>query len=370
MEGYTDVMMAHQHGVTHVVATMGTALNEAHVRQLRRFVPKVVLVFDADAGGETGVDRALEIFVGCDVELAIATLPEGLDPCDLIAAQGAGTVPPVLAGAVDALDFKLNQLLEKAGDSVEGTQAGRGRDPRGDGARPATARSGRPGQAGTAGHPAGPAARVAAGDGVGAVRGVEGGAGRREPTRTAAGSIDRSSPAVSRPEPTRSSGSCYSCCSRSRDWSRQAYVEIRPEELEHPGLQQLLAGLYHLHEDGEHPELDGLRDVVGQPATVAWAMDYQEVGRAVTDRGRGSQDVLDGFRDRATRATPAAVDGPAAGGDDGRGSDSGLLREIQDLDDGPGLPSPAASRPDPAGAASPTPADGERTRHEEDSEWT
>ena len=54
VEGYTDVMMAHQHGVAHVVATMGTALNEPHVRQLRRFVPKVVLVFDADAGGTTG----------------------------------------------------------------------------------------------------------------------------------------------------------------------------------------------------------------------------------------------------------------------------------------------------------------------------
>src|SRR5437588_4381453 len=115
-------MMAHQCGVNHVVATMGTALNEAHVRQLRRFVPKVVLVFDADAGGVTGVDRALEIFVGCDVELAIATLPEGLDPCDLLASQGAEAFRQVLAGAVDALDFKLNQLLATAGTSVEGTR--------------------------------------------------------------------------------------------------------------------------------------------------------------------------------------------------------------------------------------------------------
>ncbi len=106
VEGYTDVLMAHQAGVTHVVATMGTALNESHVRQLRRFVPKVVLVFDADAGGETGVDRALEIFVGCDVELAIATLPEGLDPCDLITKQGVDPFVRALRNSVDALDFK------------------------------------------------------------------------------------------------------------------------------------------------------------------------------------------------------------------------------------------------------------------------
>ena len=44
VEGYTDVMMAHQCGVANVVATMGTALTTANVLQMRRYVPKVVLV--------------------------------------------------------------------------------------------------------------------------------------------------------------------------------------------------------------------------------------------------------------------------------------------------------------------------------------
>src|SRR5438132_10937946 len=66
VEGYTDVLMAHQLGVGEVVATMGTALNARHVHNLRKFAPRVVLVFDADAGGTTGVDRALEIFVSQD----------------------------------------------------------------------------------------------------------------------------------------------------------------------------------------------------------------------------------------------------------------------------------------------------------------
>src|ERR1700722_6329130 len=90
VEGYTDVMMAHQCGFTNVVATMGTALNSRHVDQLKRTVNKVVLIYDADAGGYTGVDRALEIFVSQDVELAVATLPEGLDPCDLLVRSGGG----------------------------------------------------------------------------------------------------------------------------------------------------------------------------------------------------------------------------------------------------------------------------------------
>ena len=114
VEGYTDVMMAHQCGVPQVVATMGTALNTKHVAQLRRYVPKVVLLYDADAGGYTGVDRALEMFVSQDVELAVATLPEGLDPCDLLVRpDGIDTFKRVLTSAVDALDFKLNKLLER-----------------------------------------------------------------------------------------------------------------------------------------------------------------------------------------------------------------------------------------------------------------
>jgi DNA primase len=124
VEGYTDVMMAHQCGVPQVVATMGTALNARHVAQLRRYAPKVVLVYDADAGGLTGVDRALEIFVSQDVELAVATLPEGLDPCDLLVRpEGVDTFKRVLTSAVDALDFKLNRLLEREPNpSVETTR--------------------------------------------------------------------------------------------------------------------------------------------------------------------------------------------------------------------------------------------------------
>jgi DNA primase len=114
VEGYTDVMMAHQCGVPQVVATMGTALNARHVAQLSRYAPKVVLLYDADDGGFEGVDRALELFVSQDVELAVATLPDGLDPCDLLVQPGGvETFKEVLTSAADALDFKLNKLLER-----------------------------------------------------------------------------------------------------------------------------------------------------------------------------------------------------------------------------------------------------------------
>lgn len=113
VEGYTDVLMAHQLGVLPVVATLGTALNEEHIRHLRKFVNRVVLVYDADAGGQGGVNRALGLFVSQEVDLAIASLPAGLDPCDFLLQHGPEAFAKLLTQAEDALEFKLREVLAK-----------------------------------------------------------------------------------------------------------------------------------------------------------------------------------------------------------------------------------------------------------------
>ena len=53
VEGYTDVVMAHQFGVSNVVSVLGTALTEHHVTMLRRFADRIVLLFDADRAGRS-----------------------------------------------------------------------------------------------------------------------------------------------------------------------------------------------------------------------------------------------------------------------------------------------------------------------------
>jgi len=299
VEGYTDVMMAHQHGITHVVATMGTALNEAHVRQLRRFVPKVVLVFDADAGGETGVDRALELFINCDVDLRIAVLPEGFDPCDLLVNQGAEPFRKVLANATDALDFKINHLLEAAGDSVEA------RHRTADAVLALLALTPDSPNAATQAKRELILTRLVTRIGyglsqetlyqrLGELREIR----RRDATR-----IQASGPAAM--EPAAKAGPAdplerelLQILLADPGLVAEVYVEIRPEELEHPGLQKLLAGLYHLQEMGERPEVDSLRALLDNPPLSAKALELQEVGRVVADRRRALRAVLDGFRDR------------------------------------------------------------------------
>ena len=72
VEGYTDVVMAHQYGATNVVSVLGTAMTDGHVQILRRFADRIVLLFDADNAGDLAVNRAVELFLTQPVEIAIA----------------------------------------------------------------------------------------------------------------------------------------------------------------------------------------------------------------------------------------------------------------------------------------------------------
>lgn len=122
VEGYTDVLMAHQCGVTNVVSVLGTALTPQHVSLLRRFASRVVLLFDADSAGETAVDRALELLLTEQIDIAIATLPEGLDPDEHLLKHGKAAFEQLLADAPDALAFKWKHLQRSFDASTSFTQ--------------------------------------------------------------------------------------------------------------------------------------------------------------------------------------------------------------------------------------------------------
>ncbi|MDB5358262.1 MAG: primase [Phycisphaerales bacterium] len=125
VEGYTDVVMAHQFGVANVVSILGTAMTEQHVNLLRRFADKIVLLFDADTAGDTAVDRAVGLFLTQPVDIAIASMPEGVDPDEYLLEHGASGFEKVVAGATDALLYKWKQLVRRFnenGDSLTGQQ--------------------------------------------------------------------------------------------------------------------------------------------------------------------------------------------------------------------------------------------------------
>jgi DNA primase len=131
VEGYMDAAMAHQHGYRNVVATLGTAVTDRHLRLLRRHVDEIVLALDADAAGQAATWRALQqadesLRVGFKpvvgpnarqqrsapgrwVKLKILTLPNAKDPDELI--RGDATAWPTLVReATPVIDFVLRRL--------------------------------------------------------------------------------------------------------------------------------------------------------------------------------------------------------------------------------------------------------------------
>jgi DNA primase len=105
MEGYTDVIVAHQYGFDNAVAVLGTALGAEHIKNLKHYTDRIILVLDGDEAGQRRTNEVLELFVAQQVDLRILTLPEGLDPCDFLHQRGAGAFTELLAkSAVDALE--------------------------------------------------------------------------------------------------------------------------------------------------------------------------------------------------------------------------------------------------------------------------
>ncbi|MCS7283228.1 MAG: DNA primase [Anaerolineae bacterium] len=134
VEGYMDVMQAHQAGFRNVVAQMGTALTEPQVRLLKRYASRFILALDPDAAGvqatlrglETArqaLDRELEpVFnprglVGFErrlgAEIRVLSLPAGCDPDDLIRSD-PDRWRALVQEAIPVVEFYLRLLLTRA----------------------------------------------------------------------------------------------------------------------------------------------------------------------------------------------------------------------------------------------------------------
>jgi DNA primase len=293
VEGYTDVLMAHQMGVLPVVATMGTALNARHVQQLRRFVPRVVLVFDADAGGDQGADRALQVFAHQNVDLAVATLPDNMDPCDLLVNRGADAFRAALTSAVDALEFKLNQVLSQEGaggvdgkrravDAVLGVLAKAPEMPGQEGSVKRQLMMTRISQ------------RLGLREETVWLRLKELHEGARD---------DRAPPKVE--APVRRSARALpeevellEVLLAEPTLVGVAAAEVSPEEMKHPGLQRLLQEIYRMQAAGQTPDVDQIRLRLDNPELAQSALRMQDKGRLHADRKDWLQRLLQVFRDR------------------------------------------------------------------------
>lgn len=107
VEGYMDVIALANVGIADVVAPLGTALTEMQLELLWRMTDAPVLCFDGDAAGQRAamraIARALPLLAPMR-SLAIVRLPAGLDPDDLIKAQGKAAMEKLLAAPSTLID--------------------------------------------------------------------------------------------------------------------------------------------------------------------------------------------------------------------------------------------------------------------------
>ena len=87
VEGYMDVIAAHQHGHQNVVASMGTALTERQLGLLRRLTENIVLAFDPDSAGQAAGERGDLVAQRVGVQVRVMKLPGDRDPDEIIRAD-------------------------------------------------------------------------------------------------------------------------------------------------------------------------------------------------------------------------------------------------------------------------------------------
>jgi DNA primase len=121
VEGYFDAVALHQAGLTHTVATLGTALTAEHIQVLRRFASKVVLLFDPDQAGVRAALRGLDLFVNSGLGVKVVTLPAGEDPDTYVRKEGPEAFAHLEEQAPSLLDFALEHSLSTADSgTIEG----------------------------------------------------------------------------------------------------------------------------------------------------------------------------------------------------------------------------------------------------------
>jgi len=114
VEGYTDVMRMHQHGLDNVVASSGTAFTKEQAAILRRYTHMVTLLFDGDSAGLKAALRGADILIKADLDVSIATLPAGSDPDSFLIRESAESLKKHLGNAKTFFDFYFDRM-EKQG---------------------------------------------------------------------------------------------------------------------------------------------------------------------------------------------------------------------------------------------------------------
>lgn len=114
VEGYMDVISLHKAGIPQAVASLGTALTESQGRLMRKYVPEIILGYDADGAGQAAILRGLDILasIGCNVK--VMKISGAKDPDEFVNKYGADKLLHCMENAMTLVEFKLENLKKTA----------------------------------------------------------------------------------------------------------------------------------------------------------------------------------------------------------------------------------------------------------------
>ena len=120
VEGYFDFLSLFQHGIKNTVASLGTALTSDHIRILKGYATKMILVFDSDTAGISAAKRSIKMFNKEGVDTRVLVLPDGSDPDSYIVKHGPEAFNQMALNAKTVMQFLLQVSTQTHGFSVEG----------------------------------------------------------------------------------------------------------------------------------------------------------------------------------------------------------------------------------------------------------
>lgn len=129
MEGYMDVMAAHQAGFTEAVGVLGTALTPHQAKSLLRYSKRVIVAYDADRAGQAATERGIgtleEVTGGTDLDVRVLRIPTGKDPDEFLRLHGSEAFETLVLEAKTLIQYQLDRAIEGVGplDTPEGKEA-------------------------------------------------------------------------------------------------------------------------------------------------------------------------------------------------------------------------------------------------------
>lgn len=112
VEGYLDVIGCHINGIKNVVAPLGTALTDSHIRILSQLCNEIVMLFDSDSAGINAALKSIETSELFNVNIKIAVLPQD-DPFDYIMKKGVREMMIIIDKAVNPFEFQIDLAVER-----------------------------------------------------------------------------------------------------------------------------------------------------------------------------------------------------------------------------------------------------------------